>query len=107
MGHSGWSRTRITFIEAIIQSYFRYTQGQRMAIKMTTLQDGLNLLGHIGNNAVNLELLLQHLDRLVPFVGAGLSSDFGYPSWNKLLQGLATQDGLRAQIDDLLAQHQF
>jgi hypothetical protein len=62
---------------------------------MTTNEDGLTILGRIGNNAQNVDLLLKYLDRLVPFVGAGLSSEFGYPRWNELLEDLADRAGLR------------
>ena len=71
------------------------------------LEDGLSILGNIGTNAQNLELLLKYLDRLVPFVGAGLSFDFGYPSWSGLLKALADRACLRPQIDSLLAEYQF
>jgi hypothetical protein len=74
---------------------------------MATLHDGLKILGETGANAQNLELLLKYLDRLVPFVGAGLSFDFGYPSWSKLLQDLADQAGLRSQVDAFVANNQF
>jgi hypothetical protein len=40
-------------------------------------------------------------------VGAGLSFDFGYPGWNKLLEDIADQEGRRSQVDRLLARHQF
>jgi formylglycine-generating enzyme required for sulfatase activity len=76
-------------------------------MKMTILEGGLKILGDIGNNAQNLRLLLKHLDRLVPFVGAGLSFDFDYPNWNKLLENLADQAGLRARVDSLLASYQL
>jgi hypothetical protein len=74
---------------------------------MAILDDGLKILGEIGANAQNLELLLKYLDRLVPFVGADFSLDFRYPSWSKLLQDLADQAGVRSQLDGLLANNQF
>ncbi|MGH9433377.1 MAG: SUMF1/EgtB/PvdO family nonheme iron enzyme, partial [Terriglobia bacterium] len=75
--------------------------------KMAIPDDGPKILGETGANAQNLELLLKYLDRLVPFVGAGLSFDFGYPSWSKLLQDLADQAGVRPKVDALLANNQF
>src|SRR6516165_1589578 len=74
---------------------------------MATLDVGLKILGELETNALSLEILLDHLDRLVPFVGAGLSFDFGYPSWTELLEDLADQAGLRDRVDSLLANYQF
>jgi hypothetical protein len=74
---------------------------------MSISDDALAILGRIGNNAQNLDLLLKHLHGLVPFVGAGLSSDFDYPSWNKLLEDLADQAGLRNEVERMLANNQF
>jgi hypothetical protein len=74
-----------------IVGFFVYSRQAKVAwvIKMTLLEEGLNILGRIGNNTQNLRLLVDCLDNLVPFVGAGLSSDFDYPSWNKLIEDLA------------------
>jgi HAD superfamily phosphoserine phosphatase-like hydrolase len=47
---------------------------------------------------------------LVPFVGAGLSTDFGYPSWNELMLDLAKQtgdSGLKSRVNRFLARHRF
>jgi len=74
---------------------------------MTTLEEGLNILGDIGNNAQNLRSLLECLDNVVPFVGAGLSFDFGYPSWDKLLEDLADEASLRTEVDAFLAEFKF
>jgi HAD superfamily phosphoserine phosphatase-like hydrolase len=46
-------------------------------------------------------------DKLVPFVGAGLSSEFGYPTWNKLLERLASQAGLDKEVRQMLADNKF
>lgn len=70
---------------------------------MAILDDGLKILGGTADNAQNLDLVLSHLDRVVPFVGAGLSFEFGYPGWSKLLGDLADQAGLRVEVNGLLA----
>jgi hypothetical protein len=47
---------------------------------MGLVEDALEILGEIGSNRQNLELLRKAIDQLVPFVGAGMSADFGYPA---------------------------
>jgi formylglycine-generating enzyme required for sulfatase activity len=74
---------------------------------MTALSYGLEILGNTESNRVNLELLLEFRERLVPFVGAGLSVDFGYPTWTDLLLRIAGEVGLRDQMKAQLANNQF
>jgi HAD superfamily phosphoserine phosphatase-like hydrolase len=77
---------------------------------MDFVEDALKILGNIGTNEQNLRLLFSCRDKLVPFVGAGLSTDFGYPGWNKLIQGLAAQTSqsrLIRKVNDLLDNNKF
>src|ERR1700731_1460947 len=74
---------------------------------MRILEQALTILGDIGDNKLMLELLDPYIERLVPFVGAGLSANFGYPGWKKLLQGMAGRLNLRQQVDDLLDQNHY
>ena len=74
---------------------------------MTITREGLRILGDIATNAQNLLLLEKQIDKLVPFVGAGLSADFGYPTWNRLLQDLAGQTALASDINRLIARSDF
>ena len=77
---------------------------------MAFVDDALTILGNIGTNEQNLRLLFSYRDKLVPFIGAGLSTTFGYPGWNKLIQGLAVhtdQPRLIRKVNDLLANNKF
>jgi hypothetical protein len=77
---------------------------------MVFVEDALTILGHVGTNEQNLKLLFSYRDKLVPFVGAGLSTNFGYPGWNKLIQGLAAQTAqsrLIRKVNDLLDDNRF
>jgi hypothetical protein len=67
----------------------------------------LEILGEIGSNATNLRLLGECLDQLVPFIGAGLSADFGYPQWGQFLREAAGHFGLPTAVEPLLAGQQF
>jgi len=71
------------------------------------LQKALETLGDIGTNSSNLALLEECKQQLVPFIGAGLSVDFGYPMWGQFLQETANDFGLGAQVVDLLARNKY
>jgi HAD superfamily phosphoserine phosphatase-like hydrolase len=74
---------------------------------MGFVEDVCGILGGLGSNRQYLELLSMQCQKLVPFVGAGLSLEFGYPSWSKLLEDLGQQAGLAAQVQPLLAKGGF
>lgn len=77
---------------------------------MAFLDDALRIIGRIGTNEQNLKLLFSYRDKLVPFVGAGLSTNFGYPGWNSLIQALAAHAGQRRlilKINELLNANKF
>jgi HAD superfamily phosphoserine phosphatase-like hydrolase len=67
----------------------------------------LAILGCGGNNALNLRLLLSNIEKVVPFVGAGLSTDFGYPGWVGLLSDLAKEAEQPDAVHRLLQKHDF
>jgi hypothetical protein len=67
----------------------------------------LGILGEIASNDTNLHLLDGCLPQLVPFVGAGLSADFGYPQWGLFLRKAACRFGLSSKVESLLAGWQF
>jgi len=67
----------------------------------------LAVLGQIGANATNLHLLCSHRDQIVPFVGAGLFIEFGYPSWSRFLEICAERFGLGSAVKSHLAAGQF
>jgi NB-ARC domain/TIR domain/SIR2-like domain len=70
-------------------------------------EKALEILGDIGTNSSNLALLEECLRRLVPFVGAGLSVDFGYPTWGQFLQETAVKFGVGTRIASLLANYKY
>ena len=74
---------------------------------MDFFERALGTLGEIGSNATNFRQLSGCLDQLVPFVGAGLSADFGYPQWTHFLADAADRFGLRSNVDDHLARQEF
>ena len=74
---------------------------------MAFIEDALRILGDIGTNKQNLKLLADCRERLIPFVGAGLSIPLGYPSWNDLLQNFAASVGLGVEVKALLAELKF
>src|SRR5690349_10690838 len=51
-----------------------------------------HVLGEAADNEQNLEMLFDRAPKVVPFVGAGLSVDYGYPQWGDLLRNVATSD---------------
>jgi HAD superfamily phosphoserine phosphatase-like hydrolase len=70
---------------------------------MSFVEDAGQILGDIASNRQNLEMLAENCHQVVPFVGAGLSLEFGYPSWGALLEELAHQAGLTGQVKERLA----
>lgn len=67
-------------------------------------------LGHLATlpvNRQNVRLLFQCSEVLVPFIGAGLVADFGFPAWHELLKTLATTAGLNHEAQLLLAEGQY
>jgi hypothetical protein len=55
----------------------------------TLVSEALKLLGDFGDNRDNLAGLERYRNQLVPFIGAGLSLAFGYPTWANLLRQMA------------------
>jgi HAD superfamily phosphoserine phosphatase-like hydrolase len=74
---------------------------------MTFVDDALRVLGNLGPNEQNLTILDSCRDRLIPFVGAGLSMHFGYPSWNTLLDDMAEQVGLGLEVRTHITKLEF
>jgi len=74
---------------------------------MNFIESALAVLGNTGPNAQNLNMLDSCRDKLVPFVGAGLSIPFGYPSWNGVLEQMAVQIGLGDAVKSLISKLQF
>ena len=88
----GYSDSEITFLAGTLMAF---------------VNRALAVLGEIRTNAANLRLLEPSLDKLAPFVGAGLSFEFGYPSWSQFLKDAADFLGLRSKVESLLAGQQF
>src|SRR5579859_7353457 len=55
---------------------------------MPTSETLLRTVGDIGDNVRNVRDLWDLRQRLIPFVGAGLSMQHQYPSWGQLVQSL-------------------
>ena len=85
------------------------TCGTLVALTMATTieQEALRHLANLRVNQQNIELLFRYSEALVPFIGAGLSRDFGYPAWHTLLEGLAETAGLSEATRNLLAADKF
>jgi predicted ATPase len=66
----------------------------------------LAFLGNQPDNDVNLGMLVSNMSAagIVPFVGAGMSTPFGFPQWSAFLRDLATRarltDAIEARIRD-------
>jgi hypothetical protein len=60
-----------------------------------------------GLNNASLKLLVDNAGNLTPFVGAGLSAPFGFPTWHSLLEQLSTSLGMEGEIKSLLEASQF
>src|SRR4051812_31134061 len=74
---------------------------------MGFIDEALSILGDSPENRLHLGLLDPHIERLVPFVGAGLSADFDYRGWKELLQEIAGSSPIRARVDELLARNLY
>jgi hypothetical protein len=63
--------------------------------------DALEALGRGDTNAQGLQYLEEkrRIWRLIPFVGAGLSVEFDYPTWSALLAQIAERNGLGPDVD--------
>ncbi|MFN7919410.1 MAG: SIR2 family protein [Bryobacteraceae bacterium] len=70
------------------------------------MDEALAVLGDYGDNRRHLKDLEEHRGRLVPFVGAGLSVDFGYPNWAKLLEKLAPKK-VKSKVALLLEHYKY
>ncbi|MGC2112374.1 MAG: SIR2 family protein [Candidatus Korobacteraceae bacterium] len=70
-------------------------------------QKALEILGDIGTNFTNICKLEDCIEYLVPFVGAGLSSDLGYPMWAQFLSVTAGEFGCLSDVNRFLAKHQY
>ncbi len=70
-------------------------------------EKALKILGDSGGNASNLVLFEGCMQQLVPFVGAGLAVEFGYPLWGRFLQETADEFGLGIQVAALVAKDQY
>lgn len=67
------------------------------------LDKTLAVLGQIGANRTNLIQLESCIEQIVPFVGAGLSLEFGYPGRTRFLKEAAPRFGLSAEVEACLA----
>jgi hypothetical protein len=74
---------------------------------MNFAQNALGILGDLGPNAQNLGILASCRDKIVPFVGAGLSIPFEYPSWNALLLDMAERVGIGNEVRSHAAKLEF
>ena len=61
-------------------------------------------ISNIDHNQEAINSLMEQLNRLpvIPFVGAGLSVDFGFPGWGQFLIDLATEAGIEKKIQEHL-----
>src|SRR5436305_8949496 len=74
---------------------------------MPFAEKALGILEEIAHNKNNLQELDRWLLQIVPFVGAGLSIDFGYPLWEQFLREAAAQFNLCPTVEPYLAKQQF
>src|SRR5205085_11499507 len=74
---------------------------------MDFVDDALKVLGDVGPNRQNLGIINSCHNKLIPFVGAGLSMHFGYPSWNTLLEEMADRVGLGTEVRNHAANLEF
>jgi hypothetical protein len=66
-------------------------------------QSAISILGDWDVNADHLRKLEPALDKIVPFVGAGLSAPFGYPGWGRFLEGLCPTPEARTTVHEFIA----
>jgi predicted ATPase len=78
---------------------------------MLSRSELLHLLGQEKDNAIGLDRLAAQLKSRVgvtPFVGAGLSADFGFPQWTQFLRDLAADSPEAAQaLEERIASGHF
>ncbi len=74
---------------------------------MTFVPEGQRILGCGDRNNLNLRLLEECNQQLAPFVGAGISMKFGYPSWHDLMVRLGRATDSLETVKSLLANNQF
>lgn len=73
-------------------------------------EDIMSIVKRISYNEANIRRLVQQAESplgVVPFVGAGLSIPFGFPSWTDFLVEIATTAGIKKQITTLLRQNDY
>src|SRR5262245_44333741 len=65
----------------------------------------------LGNNVQNLSMLIEQLGPdtggIIPFVGAGMSVDFGFPQWSDFLKKLAPDEAVSQKIAERLEQGEY
>lgn len=72
--------------------------------------DWLTQISSIDRNKDHLKFLgdqLRSSQKVIPFVGAGLSKPFGYPTWREFLSQEATRAGIYPQIQSRLRQAEY
>lgn len=78
---------------------------------MLSRSELLHLLGQEKDNAIGLDRLTDQLKNRIgvtPFIGAGLSADFGFPQWTPFLRALADSDeAAQAALERRIATGQF
>jgi formylglycine-generating enzyme required for sulfatase activity len=74
---------------------------------MSFLSDARTCLGMGAANDQNLPYLEERINRLIPFVGAGLSVDFNYPTWSGLLRQIAARHDLDDEVEPFIASREF
>jgi phosphoserine phosphatase len=67
----------------------------------------LTSLAKLSINKLNVRLLSRYRETLIPFIGAGLSADFGYPPWHRLIEDLAESAGFGSDVATLIAEDKF
>jgi len=88
-------------------------RGDLEAVRERFIEQGLQILSDIPPNRDSLFQLFGCRELLVPFVGAGLSVDHGFPEWKPLLRAAAdymasrTGHDRRSEIDALLDRDQY
>ena len=61
-------------------------------------------------NAVSIELIVESLRSptgIIPFVGAGMSHDYGAPIWDDFLELAASSDDEKARVNRLIDEGRY
>lgn len=77
---------------------------------MSAKADLLRDLGELPGNELSLDLLCKQLQTsvgVIPFIGAGTSMDFGFPSWTNFLLKLAQEAGIEPAIRQHIGQGHY